>query len=147
MIKRKPIVDVKSTCFGKKFYRVKMEKYFTSASDEVKIGELKKIEYPVVEILSVEVIRPNDSRDGIIVEGILVNVNDEILPGTLPVKDVTLMFDQSDVRIEKGTWVDSEEIANEIAHDLAIACKAEADRMLNEVTNYRNFVEGILERQ
>lgn len=140
IISRNPIENVKSIHFESLLFKVTTEKYGQGSKS------LQEKKFAVLQILSVETFRPNDSRTGIIVEGIVVNHNGDQLPGNSIVRDIALPFDQTSLKFAENIWTDDEELAMSLAEklnaDYSLSAKVEA----KEYADYVEFLESLIKQ-
>lgn len=136
-----PIANAKGIHFGSKLIRVVICKLEPKEGSKLSFPRL----YPAIEILSVESIRPTENRQGIIVEGILVNKEGDMLPGNAIVRDVTIPFDQQTIRFGDSIWSDDENLCQSFAALKAEEFEAETSIRIKELEEHRSLLTSIIE--
>jgi len=116
MYTKKPIKNAKGIHPEKKMYRVMTAPYTDPKLDEfIKAGALSKAG---IQIMEVDSVRRNESRTGVIVEGILIEKDGSPLYPEDAKKNgikTEVPYDQQNVEVKPGTWFDDKDLAQEFA--------------------------------
>ena len=138
---KSPIANAKGIHFGSKLTRVVICKLEPKENSKLSFPRL----YPAIETLFVECIRPTENRQGIIVEGVLINKEGDMLPGNPVVRDVTIQFDQSAVRFGDSIWSDDEDLCQAYAMQKATEFEAETTLRMKEIEEHLTLLNSIME--
>ena len=135
-----PITNPERVHFGQLLYRVVIKKLDKKEHSKLEFPRL----FPVVEIISVETIRPSENRSGIIVEGVHVNKLGEMIPSSPVIKDITIPFDMSNSRLGENVWSDDGEFCQAFAYEKARELQAELEIRKAEIEEHGNLLTQII---